>query len=247
MYRPTVFGVLYQIKGIGIIAPIYYFLHYVQSPLENYHAADNRLCQIGGVKTIIPSLTISYILPSIIMFAAPSLATRQFVNGLWQIFPIYTCILQHIFGKFVNNTTHEERITNPEADIPYLRQAYGFGAVVSACAYLYVRFTSPVALGEVFFSGLSAPTEYVSLIQSSAKALRYNQISAFGAGAIWTMLSFGDLKRAGKLQPACGWGKIVGIFAGITFFLGPGAAMVVMWAWREDMLAKRKVELVEQK
>jgi hypothetical protein len=41
--RPTALGVLYQLKGICYIAPIYYFLHSVQSPLENYHGADNRL------------------------------------------------------------------------------------------------------------------------------------------------------------------------------------------------------------
>lgn len=129
--------------------------------------------------------------------------------------------------------------------MPYLRQAYGFAAAVSACAYLYVRFASPVSLREVFFSGLSSPTEYVSLLQSSAKALRYDQIASFGAGAIWTMLSFGDLKRAGKLQAR--WGSIVGVFAGTTLVSGPGAAMATMWAWREEALVERKEASVKKK
>jgi hypothetical protein len=180
------------------------------------------------------------------MFAAPDLATRQWVNGLfWQPFPIYSAILQRVFGKFVKDTTQEDRTHDPRADMPYLRQAYGFAAAVSACAYLYVRFASPVSLREVFFSGLSSPTEYVSLLQSSAKALRYDQIASFGAGAIWTMLSFGDLKRAGKLQAR--WGSIVRVFAGTTLVSGPGAAMATMWAWREEALVERKEASVKKK
>jgi hypothetical protein len=81
--RPTILGIFCQLKGIGYIAPIYYFLHYIQSPLENYHAADNRLTQIGPVKTIIPTLLFSYILPSIAMFGTPDLASRQWINGLF--------------------------------------------------------------------------------------------------------------------------------------------------------------------
>ena len=131
--RPTLLGVLFQLQGIGYIAPIYFFLHYVQSPLENYHASDNRLTQIGPVKTIIPTILLSYIVPTVAMFAAPTLATRQWVNGLfWQPFPIYGAILQRILPMFVKDTTHTVRIDNPEADMPYLRRVYRFAGVAAA-------------------------------------------------------------------------------------------------------------------
>jgi hypothetical protein len=245
MSRPTVISVLYQVKGIGFLAPIYYFLHYVQSPLENYAAADNRLTQIGAVKTIIPTVMLTYVIPGIAMFTVPGLTNRQWINGLiWQPFPIYASVLQRVLGRLVKDTTHEDRITNPEADMPYLRRAYGFAAATAACAYLYVRFASPVSLKEVFFHNLSDPLAPVTLMTGAAKALRYDHICAFGAGAVWTMLSFYDLKRAKKLQ--AGWGKIVGVFAGTTLAFGPGAAMATMWAWREETLAKRKVVAVKK-
>lgn len=137
------FGIIYQLKGIGYVAPLYFFLHYVQSPLENYHAADNRLTQIGPVKTIIPTIAISYILPSVAMVLAPGLAARQWINGLfWQPFPIYASILQRLLGRFVKDTTDVDRIYNPEADMPYLRRTYIFAGAVAACAGLYVRFAS---------------------------------------------------------------------------------------------------------
>jgi hypothetical protein len=227
--RPTILGVLYQLRGIGYIAPIYFFLHYVQSPLENYHAADNRLTQIGPVKTIIPAIILSYVLPSVTMFLAPGLATRQWVNGLfWQPFPIYATILQRVLPRFVTDTTYEDRISKLEADMPYLRRIYGFAGVAAACAYLYVRFNSPVSLTEVFFKGVSNPSEVVPLAQALTKFLRYDQIAAFSASTVWAMLSFRDLKRGGKVTTS--WSKIVGAYAGITLVAGPGAALSAMWA-----------------
>lgn len=238
-------GVLYQLWGIGYVAPIYFFLHYVQSPLENYQAADNRLTQSRPIKTIIPTLTLSYILPSIAMFAAPGLTTRQKINGLfWQPFPVYAAILQRVLGLFVKDTTHTDRTESPEADMKYLRRVYGFAGAAAALANMYVRFKSPVSLTEVFFKGVTDPSAPLPLIQGLAKFLRYDQICAFSAGAIWTLLSFRDLKKAGKLN--AGWGRIVGVFAGTTIVAGPGAAMAAMWAWREEVLAKRK-EVLPQK
>ncbi|KAF8855683.1 FAD/NAD(P)-binding domain-containing protein [Acephala macrosclerotiorum] len=236
---PVVFWMIAQLRGIGHVAPVYYFLHYVQSPLEKYAAPDNRMAQMGPVKTIVPSIVLAYVLPSIAMFVAPGLATRQWVNGVfWQPFPIYAAILQRVFGRFVNDTTKSDRLSKPEADMPYLRCVYGFAAIASTCAYLYVRFTSPVSLMKIFFEGLANPTKALPLIEGATKALKYDQIAAFSAGAIWTLLSFGDLKKAGKLQ--AGWGRILGTFAGTTLLGGSGAGMAVMWAWREESLARRK-------
>jgi hypothetical protein len=240
MIRTTIFGVLFQLRGIGIIAPLYYFLHYVQSPIENYHAADNRLVQMGPVKTIIPTIILSYVLPSIAMYTAPRLATRQWVNGMfWQPFPVYAAILQRIFGLFVKDTTQKDRVRNTEADMPHLRRIYAFAGVAAAVINLYVRFKSPTPLMEVFFKGISSPSAPAPLMETLAKFLRYDQIAAFSAGAIWTALSFHDLKKVGKVTS--GWVNIVGVFAGTTIVAGPGAAMAAMWAWREEALTKRVI------
>lgn len=178
------------------------------------------------------------------MFAAPTLATRQWVNGLfWQPFPVYGAILQRVFGLFVKDTTHEDRISNPEADMPYLRRVYGFAGVAAACAFLYVRFRSPVSATEVFLEGIRNPGAAAPLFQRLAKTFRYDQICAFGAGAIWTLLSFRDLKKAQKVE--AGWAKIVGTMTGLTLLVGPGAAMTAMWAWREEALAKKSVPVVK--
>ncbi|KAL2075500.1 hypothetical protein VTL71DRAFT_443 [Oculimacula yallundae] len=236
---PTLLGVIYQFQGIGFIAPVYCFLHYIQSPLEKYAAADSRMLQISGAKTIIPTLVLSYVVPTLAMFFMPGQANRQWINGVvWQFFPISGAILQRILPKFVKDTTQRDRISNPRADLPYLRAAYGFSAAVGALTYLSLHVASPIPLTKVFFSNLGNPSAALPLIEGVVKALRYDQICAFSATAMWTILSFKDLKKSGKLQ--AGWGKILGLFAGMNLIVGPGAALSVMWAWREERLAARE-------
>ncbi|CZS93669.1 uncharacterized protein RAG0_03844 [Rhynchosporium agropyri] len=235
----TLLSVAFQVKGLGFIAPIYYFLHYVQSPLSMYAAPDNRLTNIASAKVIVPTIAISYILPSVAMFAAPGIANKQLINGLFfQPFPLYAALVHRLLTKSVKDTTQKDRIENVTADMMWLRLAYGFATATAAAAYLYVSLTSPVPLSEVFFKGISNPSEALPLITGAAKVFRYDQITAFTAGALWVLLSFKDLKKAKKIQT--GWLGVVGVFAGTTLFAGPGAGMTVMWAWREECLAKGK-------
>lgn len=241
----TLLSASYQVKGLGFIAPIYYFLHYVQSPLSMYAAPDNRLTNIASAKVIIPTIATSFILPSVAMFAAPGIANRQWINGVFfQPFPLYAALVHRLLVKTVKDTTQVDRIENVTADMKWLRLAYGFATATAAAAYLYVTLKSPVSLTEVFFKSLSNPSEALPLITGAAKVFRYDQIAASTAGAIWVMLSFKDLKKANKIHT--GWPGIVGAFAGTTLLAGPGAAMTAMWAWREECLAKKDVDDAEK-
>jgi len=70
----------------------------------------------------------------------------------------------------------------------------------------------------------------------------WDQICAFGAGMLWVLLHFCDLKKVGKLQ--AGWMKIIGVLVMGAVWVGPGAAMAGMWWWREEILARRKVVVI---
>ncbi|KAH9215670.1 hypothetical protein DL95DRAFT_424887 [Leptodontidium sp. 2 PMI_412] len=237
----TLLSAAYQVKGPGFIAPIYYFLHYIQSPLSMYAAPDNRLTNMASAKVIIPTIATAFILPSIAIFAALGIANRQWINGVFfQPFPLYASLIHRLLTKTVKDTTQVDRIENVKADMKWLRLAYGFAAATAATAYFYVALKSPVSLTEVFFKGLSNPSEALPLITGAAKIFRYDQITAFTAGAVWVFLSFKDLKKAKKIQTR--WPGIVGTFAGTTILAGPGAGMAVMWAWREECLAKKEVD-----
>jgi len=240
LYRPTVIAQIYQIRGIGFLAPIYYYLHYVQTPLERYAAADQRMVKIGKAKIIILTVFVSYVIPTVAMFVAPELATRQWINGLFfQPFPLWAALTQFILSQFVQDTTETAKLSKPETDMPYLRQAYAFAAIASGSAYLYVygsAWKSSISVLDIFFKDISKPKDAAPIFDGAAKVLRYDHLWSFSAGLLWVLLSFGDLRKAGKVQ--AGWIKIIGASVLTTLVAGPGAAMAVMWWWREESLAQ---------
>ena len=203
---------------------------------------DNRLTQIGRVKGIVPSVTLAFILPSVIMLTVPNLPNRQWINGFfWQLFPLYTAILMRLFYFVWKDATKESRLSNPLADLLYLRWTYGFAFTIASGWNLYARFASPVSIIDLFFHGLGDPSAQVTLIEGMAKFLRYDHIVAFSAVTVWLLLSFWDLKRADKVRAS--WIAIVLVYIILVVTVGPGAAMVAAWAWREESLARSGVQL----
>jgi hypothetical protein len=236
MNRPTVLGVAYQAKGLGYVAPIWFFLHYVQSPVGNYHAADQRLTQVNAVKAIIPTIVLSFLAPSIAMLNAPGLANRQWINGLfWQLFPLSGAICQRLLSLFIKDTTETDRLSNPEADMKHLRRVYWAVGIFALATNLYVRITSPFPLKDVFFKDIASPSAPATLISGAARFLRYDQLMTFGPATLWAIMHFYDLKKSQKTNT--GWVTFIGALAGATAVGGPGAAMIGFWAWREEVLA----------
>ncbi|CZT48721.1 uncharacterized protein RSE6_09463 [Rhynchosporium secalis] len=102
---PVVFLLAAQLYGIGVVAPIYFFLHYVQIPSTEFHAADNRHVPIHPVKTILPTLLLGYVATTIVMYYfTSSISTLQAWNHIWQPFPIYIAILHGILSSLLPDT-----------------------------------------------------------------------------------------------------------------------------------------------
>lgn len=240
---PLLFSLLYQLKGIGHVAPIYYFLHYVQHPLTLYAAADNRLIRISYAKMLIPALLVGYFIPTASMFLPIlSLDTRQWVNGIWQLFPLWVAALLRLLGGCVRDTTQRDRVYNPTADLVYLRFAYVFVGLVSALTYSVICIKSQFPVLDIFFKGTSDPSLSVtSAIDGMARALRYDEIWCFVSGFYWVGLHFYDLRVKGKLP--VNWGKIVVVLATSLLLGGPGATISLAWYWREELLAQRPVHV----
>lgn len=72
---PLAFAIASQLYGIGCIGPLYYFLHYVQSPLSQFIASDMRLINVAYARTALTALCMAYMAPTIVMYFAPSAAT----------------------------------------------------------------------------------------------------------------------------------------------------------------------------
>jgi hypothetical protein len=224
-------------KGIATIAPIYYFLHYVLLPPSKYHAADNRIVCISYAKTLIPAVALAFLLPTFCMYyPGITLHARQGWNFTWQLFPLWLSSLHRIFARCVTDTTETDKLHNVTADMPYLRAAYGFTGLVSAITYLSVCKLSPVSLRSLFYSGLRDPSAAAaSFVEGIGRFLKYDYVFCFASAAVFILLSFWDLKRDERLQAS--WFKILNVMGLVGMICGSGAAMAVMWAWREEVLA----------
>ena len=141
----------------------------------------------------------------------------------------------------VKDTTEEDKVNNVTADLNYLRATYAFVGAVSAAAYLYVYAISPIPLYEIFLSGIGDPTSPIgSLTEGTGRFLKYEYLFAFVSGALWILLSFWDLKKDDRLNAS--WTKILCVMGAMTVGCGPGTMMVLMWGWREEILARKEVQ-----
>ncbi|CZR66819.1 uncharacterized protein PAC_16720 [Phialocephala subalpina] len=241
---PIFFMIYMQHAGIGVVAPFFYFLHYIFTPGSKFHAADNRLVQISYAKTLIPTLIFGYLIPTWAMYWPTSpLSTLQAWNFLWQLFPILLVGLHGIFARCVKDTTKVDKYANVTADLPYLRLAYIFCAIVSAGTYWYSYAVTPIPFLDLFFKDLTdSGREMHSLVEAIGTLLKFDDVFCFASAAVWTLLCFRDLKSEGRSKTS--WVKVLVMMASTTVTVGPGASFALMWWWREEILA-RKVEEVE--
>jgi hypothetical protein len=186
---------------------------------------------------ILPTIAISYIVPSIAMFVVPGLTNRQWVNGVFfQLFPLWAFIVQQFLRVLGRDSEPEE--VQLEQGLSSVRFLYEISGMISGSVYLCLWILSPFPIMDIFFLNLRNPETEIGMLKGAAKVLRYDQISAFGAGAVWIGLHFWDLKR--KNLVSGGWGKLLALLIGMTLVAGPGAGMAVMWSWREGALWGRE-------
>ncbi|CZS93253.1 uncharacterized protein RAG0_03624 [Rhynchosporium agropyri] len=238
---PVVFLLAAQLYGIGVVAPIYFFLHYVQIPSTKFHAADNRHVPIHLVKAILPTLLLGYVATTIVMYyPTSSISTLQAWNHIWQPFPINIAILHGILSS-LPDTRREDRKHNVKGDLVWLRLIYFTTAFASSAMWIYTLLASPTPLFQIFFSRmLNRETTFKKLEEGMRMFLKYDELFCFTSGVIWVLLCFSDLKREGRLT--AGWRKVVAIFTGMTLGLGPGAGLVIIWWWRDEILTRPGME-----
>jgi hypothetical protein len=74
-------GFASQFYCIGAFGPIFFFLHYVQSPLADYTALDWRLVNVTAVRTALIAIALGLIFPTSAMYSLPDLHMRPSVSG----------------------------------------------------------------------------------------------------------------------------------------------------------------------
>ncbi|KAF9888782.1 hypothetical protein FE257_008358 [Aspergillus nanangensis] len=197
---PLLMGTVFQLKGIGKVAPFYFLINFLFSPLKGLLVANRASVRIPAAQTLLPALIAGYYLPTWGNFFAPTLPDKQWVNATWQIFPVLVPLIQ-IPLMAVGNLFTDEKSTSVarRPDLGYLRLTSGIVALFSAVAFVYVRLSVPdtSSMLEVFLP----PIDYSSPVDSFADAisrfLQYDEFFSMAAALIWVVLSFRDLKLYG--------------------------------------------------
>jgi hypothetical protein len=238
------FGLLFQLFGIGTIAPVYYFLHYIQSPISKFSAGDQRMQTISYTKTALPALALAYLIPTALMFYSPSDSSRLSWNAIWQLFPALVSLTHYILTFFVTDTTKSEWLKNPPtADMKYIRTAIISLILLSAGVFNYTRFTSPYSLSSLFLpptfslSALSETIKSVDFISGVGYIFLEDHLACFSSSFAWLGLLFWDLKSEEMVDTS--WFKIVNYAAVGCYLVGPGAVVGAAWLAREEVLATK--------
>lgn len=208
------FGIASVRHGLGVIAPLYLFLHYVQSPLSKFAAFDQRLINVAAARTALLALVLAYTLPSLAIYAAPDWSARLGINATWQLFPVWLAVTHCILRNFcVRDTTMYDRIHRPSTDLPYIRFTLKTLAFTSGVLF-------NVSRGQLF--------------------LRADVMTCILACFVWLALLFKDLKEAEMARMS--WTTLAILTILCAFVCGPGAVVALGWLWREELLASRRAK-----
>jgi hypothetical protein len=52
-----------QSFGVGVVMAVYCFIHYIQSPVENFRARDLRLTDMSYTVSVLPAMIVAHYIP----------------------------------------------------------------------------------------------------------------------------------------------------------------------------------------
>jgi len=245
---PLIYGIAFQILGIGVVGPIWFFLHYLQSSLRNFTAPDLRMIDTAASKTAFIAVLMGLTIPSLLMYLLPGYDQRLSVNVIWQAFPITTLSLHCILRKFtVGNTMKHDVIYNVGADLPSIRLSIRIAAAISAVCFNWVRWTSAGQFFNIFVpqwstvtAALPSKPSSLNLVDGMRLFLQIDELSIFAAAFFWLALLLLDLKKEEMTKVSWLQALTVGIVG--TTLLGPGALFALAWLWREETLASKTLK-----
>ncbi|KAK3942865.1 hypothetical protein QBC46DRAFT_378981 [Diplogelasinospora grovesii] len=237
---PMMFALVAQLFGAGVICPLYCFLHYILSPIENFSGTDNRLTKMKYTLAILPAVILGHYIPAYGMFLWPDLADRQKWIFVWQLYPVYVSLALQLLTRsgLFPDTMDEDKVHAPNRDLPVIRTYVGSTVALSAAVWLYTWYTNGLGTWTVFIP-TSIPSVIGGITGFTSQFLRWDQVFTFGGQFVWLLYLFGDIKTAGMADDVS-WFKMVLSGAVSLVALGPGATLGLGWLWREGILATRR-------
>ncbi|KAG6357457.1 hypothetical protein INS49_013334 [Diaporthe citri] len=234
---PSIFTI-YQLLGIGKVAPVYFLLSLYTTSRSVYARTTARPVPSNAAKVLLPALCLGYVVPTVLMFLPHEESiTQQNMIAFWQPSPLYVSLLAWAGSKALDALRPTKRFDLEifeNKDLPYLRSGYAFcffaTAVTHICTLLYAVLTPSVSFSQAFFNlpGFDA-------IDISA-FMKYDMLLCFSSVMVWLLYSVFELRRSGYITTSAAF-KAVGLTMASGVLVGPAATYAGVWAWRESVIA----------
>lgn len=252
---PALFLTLIQLRGIGHIAPYWALLHSSLSDTGVHY----RFVKPDVVNSLVPALTLGYLVPSVLMVVPSNVVAWQDWTALWQFAPPMVPILTSMFSaglrwwrnlgkhkteKEKKQEAKEERLAiYSDDDVAGLKSAYSYATLVQATSHIvtmaYIYTHPDLSLGKIF-CGLPNPFEKNWNLPNRAAEVgiffKYDMLLSMGALAAHGLYSIWQLRRDGYVRTQAAVKATLAVVFG-NIVIGPGATLTSLWSWRESAIS----------
>lgn len=245
---PGLWGVMYQLRGIGLIAPLYFAASFFHSSSVAYYTPSSRRIPLATARALFPALVLGFALPTVMMFfpLQHALHTRQIFIALWQPAPVYVAILTIIFSSVLRRVGQPTLIgsgisveNSADRDLPYLQLLYMALGSVSACFHLALLLSWALS-GTGFIARTFIPFHSFTQVSGLADGIfiffQNDFLLVAIATMLWCWINVWDLYRVGISDVSWHLGLASLIFGCVA--VGPGATAAAVWYWREEVLSR---------
>ncbi|PSN72628.1 FAD/NAD(P)-binding domain-containing protein [Corynespora cassiicola Philippines] len=256
---PTFFGLAMHVGGIGVIAPAYFLFSVWTTSSSSYKSCVGRHIPESTARAILPAIFVGYVAPTFLMFFP--LVFKSYLQELvamWPFLEIVVGVIVFVLPKpsppNAQKSSSSSRFEQYSArDAPHLFKAYTVTFLFSvfyhilSVGFALVTGGPSLCFTRLFFPTVNSPE--ISLASNESQMftfLKYDFLFAFIATVLYGAYSVFDLRQKGRVTSK------EAIFATLAFLgsqvlIGPGAAFVGLWWWREHKgLGKRAdIEKIE--
>lgn len=202
--------------------PVYFFLLYLQTPIESFRASDNRLTDASYAGTVGPLIVLFGLAPRFIQHDNKWLHQNSSVYWMFNMQPLSLSACQFLLAHsiFPSQVPHD-RLWATRRDVPWIRCSVALLIVASAGTRAF----------NLAYTG--ATLDFLTFTQ--------DEVYLTLGSSLWLGLVWDDLLKAGMVHSAS-WIKALILCLTALVCLGPGGMAATGWLLREELLIHRRHE-----
>lgn len=225
------------------MAPLFYFFTFALGPSASdlVRLPPRSRSVLSGENSkstpLLPLILTLHTAEVLAMFLAPDLATRHYWTWAWQLTPLWitvsSTVLTHA-GRPLGLGSLKQRgagtVSASSALVAPKTMLWVLGSI-SAGAWAYTSLAAPHSMRTL---RIPEPGAQADFVRHTRKALQADELGTAAASLLWLAYSFFDLHIAGLLGSS--WLLYAASLPVVTVVIGPGAALVLGWWWRERII-----------